>query len=248
MSGSPALDRSPLSVYERRWGASRRVVQVRPHLWRELGAAVPGEAVLEIGPGLRPAAPVGTACFLETSRAAVQSLRRAGARTIQGTGTALPFRTQTFDAVLAFEVLEHIPDDERVLGEIGRVLRPGGLLALSVPLHAALWSELDDACAHVRRYEPAELWEKLRAAGMEPQRYELHGSFRRAKLARVRTTVLARLPRASNFLLQTAAFPLQRTWQEAVGKCRWSDAREPIRNGGAGVTVLATASGDSAKA
>ena len=227
-------------MYEQRWGASTRVVQVRPHLWRELGPTLAEKAVLEIGPGLRPAAPLHAAYFVETSSAAVATLGRAAGRTVQGSGASLPFRARSFDAVLAFEVLEHIEEDQHVLDEMARVLRPGGIAAVSVPLHAALWSELDEACAHIRRYEPAELWEKLRKAGMEPQRYQLHGSFRRAAFARVRRTMLASAPRASNVLLQTIAFPLQRTWQGLVGRYRWSDAGEAIENGGAGVTVLAT--------
>lgn len=228
------------SVYEDRWGASTRVVQVRPHLWRELGPALAGKAVLEIGPGLRPTAPLDTAHFVERSPTAVATLRRAGGRAVQGSGTALPFREGSFDAVLAFEILEHVDDDQRVLDEMGRVLRPGGIVAVSVPLHRALWSELDEACAHVRRYEPADLWEKLRVAGMEPQLYQLHGSFRRAAFARTRRAMLASVPRASNALLQSVVFPVMRTWHGLVGSYRWSDAAEPIQSGGAGVTLIAT--------
>ncbi len=235
-----ARDQNVVSVYEQRWGASTRVVQVRPHLWKELGPTLVGKAVLEIGPGLRPAAPLSDAYFVETSPAAVATLARAAGRAVQGSGASLPFRAQSFDAVLAFEVLEHIEDDQLVLDEMARVLRPGGIVAVSVPLHAALWSELDEACAHVRRYEPAELWGKLRTAGMEPQRYQLHGSFRRAAFARARRTMLASAPRSSNALLQTVWFPCMRTWHRFVGRYRWNDAGEPIENGGAGVTVLAT--------
>jgi SAM-dependent methyltransferase len=235
-------DGDGVSVYEQRWGASTRVVQVRPHLWKELGPTLSQKAVLEIGPGLRPCAPLDAAYFVEMSSAAVARLARGAGRAVQGSGDSLPFRAKSFDAVLAFEVLEHIEDDQQVLDEIARVLRPGGMVAISVPLHAALWSQLDDACAHVRRYDPAELWEKLRKAGMEPQRYHLQGSFRPVAFAGVRRALLTSAPRASNFLLQTVSFPLQRTWQGVVGRYRWSDAGEPIENAGAGITVLATLS------
>ena len=233
-------DEDVLSVYEDRWGASTRVVQVRPHLWREIGPVLAEKAVLEVGPGLRPSAPLDAAYFVEMSAAAVGTLRRAGGRAVQGSGAALPFAAQSFDAVLAFEILEHVKDDQGVLDEMARVLRPGGIVAVSVPLHAALWSELDEACAHVRRYEPEELWAKLRRAGLEPQRHQLHGSFRRAAFARARRALLESSPRASNFLLQAVVFPVMRRWHGVFGEYRWSDAGEPIENGGAGVTVLAT--------
>lgn len=229
-----------VSVYEDRWGASTRVVQVRPHLWRELGPTLAEKAVLEIGPGLRPSAPLGSAYFVETSPAAVSTLRQAGARAVQGSGASLPFRAGSFDAVLAFEILEHVEDDQQVLDEIARVLRPGGVVAVSVPLHEALWSELDEACAHVRRYEPEELWGKLHKAGMEPRLYQLHGSFRRAAFARARRALLESSPRASNLLLQTVVFPVMRRWHGLFGEYRWSDAAEALDNGGSGVTILAT--------
>ena len=237
---SPAREDDVVSVYEDRWGASTRVVQVRPHLWRELGPTLAEKAVLEIGPGLRPSAPVASAYFVETSPAAVSRLRQAGARAVQGSGDSLPFRSGSFDAVLAFEILEHVEHDQQVLDEIARVLRPGGIVAVSVPLHEALWSELDEACAHVRRYEPEELWGKLRKAGVEPRRYQLHGSFRRAAFARARRALLESSPRTSNLLLQTVFFPFMRRWHGLFGEYRWSDAGEAIENGGSGVTVLAT--------
>src|SRR5690606_33049497 len=47
--------------------------------------------------------------------------------------TQLPFADNTFDKIICSEVLEHLPDYQQVLAEIRRVLKPGGLLAISVP-------------------------------------------------------------------------------------------------------------------
>lgn len=71
------------------------------------------------------------------------------------------------DVVGAFDVLEHIPDDEVVLAEIAQALRPNGLLVLSVPQHPWLWSESDDLAHHVRRYKRGEMEEKLRQKDFE---------------------------------------------------------------------------------
>ncbi|MEX2237103.1 MAG: class I SAM-dependent methyltransferase [Dehalococcoidia bacterium] len=52
--------------------------------------------------------------------------------------TALPFAAQSFDGLLCLDVLEHIPDASAVVAEISRVLRPGGLLVLTVPNRGVL--------------------------------------------------------------------------------------------------------------
>ena len=70
-----------------------------------------------------------------------------------------------FDAIGAFDVIEHIDDDETVLQQIGQSLKPGGLLFLTVPQHRWLWSAVDDHACHVRRYTARELHAKLRRAG-----------------------------------------------------------------------------------
>jgi len=73
-----------------------------------------------------------------------------------------------YDVILACDVLEHIAADERVLGNIARALRPGGAFLITVPQHAWLWSPIDEAACHVRRYSRAELLEKLDRAGLRP--------------------------------------------------------------------------------
>lgn len=70
-----------------------------------------------------------------------------------------------FDVVGAFDVLEHIEEDEKVLGQIHNALKPGGFMLLTVPQHNWLWSPLDEYACHVRRYSAQELQEKVKAAG-----------------------------------------------------------------------------------
>lgn len=79
---------------------------------------------------------------------------------------AIPFRDH-FDAIGAFDVLEHIDDDTKVIAEVARALRPGGTFLLSVPQHPSLWSAQDDHAFHVRRYTAAGLRRKVEAAGFD---------------------------------------------------------------------------------
>lgn len=101
----------------------------------------------------------------------------ATASTVRGDVLALPFPDASFDAVIAAEVLEHIPDDEIAMAEIARVLKPNGRLAVTVPrwwperICWALSEEYHNVSGgHVRIYRGAQLTERLSHAG-----FAVHG-------------------------------------------------------------------------
>lgn len=91
--------------------------------------------------------------------------KRALPRLVQGNGEALPIRSDSLDLVTAMDSLEHIPHDNAALGEIFRILKPGGKLLVTVPAFGFLWSEHDEALQHLRRYTASELTAKMRLAG-----------------------------------------------------------------------------------
>jgi SAM-dependent methyltransferase len=70
-----------------------------------------------------------------------------------------------FDTVLCLNVLEHIEEDEAALERFSAVLAKGGRVVLIVPALKRLYGEIDKAVGHYRRYEGAEIKEKLRKAG-----------------------------------------------------------------------------------
>ena len=76
----------------------------------------------------------------------------------------IPFQEE-FDLVGAFDVLEHIEEDEAVLTQMYQACKPGGGIVLTVPQHRWLWSRVDDFAHHKRRYARAELVEKVVRAG-----------------------------------------------------------------------------------
>jgi SAM-dependent methyltransferase len=78
----------------------------------------------------------------------------------------IPFERE-FDVVGAFDVLEHVQEDEVVLGEMARAVKPGGGILLTVPQHPRLWSDVDDFSRHRRRYRAPDLRAKLERAGLE---------------------------------------------------------------------------------
>ena len=78
----------------------------------------------------------------------------------------IPF-VDEFDAIGAFDVLEHIEEDEQVLAQMHDALNHADVVLLTVPQHAWLWSLVDDYSCHVRRYSAKELHGKVRVAGFE---------------------------------------------------------------------------------
>lgn len=131
------------------------------------------DAFLEIGCGtgqvLRAIANAFPSARVSGSELFVEGLafartRVPRARLMQMGATRIPF-TAEFDLIGAFDVIEHIHDDARVLCEIHRALRPGGAVILTVPQHPWLWSHQDELAHHQRRYRRGELERKLRGCG-----------------------------------------------------------------------------------
>ena len=75
--------------------------------------------------------------------------------------------SESADLVSLFDVLEHFEDDSRALRETNRILKPGGYTLISVPAFGFLWSELDDAAHHFRRYTRSDMKVKLEQNGFE---------------------------------------------------------------------------------
>ncbi|MCS7060637.1 MAG: class I SAM-dependent methyltransferase [Anaerolineae bacterium] len=88
----------------------------------------------------------------------------AAARPVQAAAPTLPFSSDVFDVVVTLDVLEHV-DDRATLGEVMRVLHPGGWLIATVPALPWLWSYRDDAAGHLRRYTHNSLRQRLVEAG-----------------------------------------------------------------------------------
>lgn len=130
---------------------------------------------LEIGPGLHPRLPLAGSQFVDLSVAAVERLRALGGSVVLGEIDSLPFAAERFDLVVAFDVIEHVADDRRACREICRVLKPGGRLLLSVPLHAARWTEFDALVGHARRYDLPALQTLLAQHGLTVERSAAFG-------------------------------------------------------------------------
>jgi SAM-dependent methyltransferase len=91
-------------------------------------------------------------------------------RVVVGRIEAPPLRAGIADAVVALDVLEHVEDDAGALAAAARLVRPGGLVLVTVPALQALWGRQDVVSHHRRRYSRALLRRTFAAAGLPAPR------------------------------------------------------------------------------
>jgi SAM-dependent methyltransferase len=85
---------------------------------------------------------------------------------IQLDATRMPFKNE-FEAVGAFDVLEHVDEDLKIMQGVHRSLKAGGLFFITVPQHKFLWSKQDEGAYHKRRYSREEMLDKLKNSNFE---------------------------------------------------------------------------------
>lgn len=92
---------------------------------------------------------------------------------VAGDATRIPFPDGSFDKVIAAEVLEHLPADQAAMNEIARILRPGGVAAVTVPAwlpERICWRLSDEYHSneggHIRIFTRRELETKLTRSGL----------------------------------------------------------------------------------
>jgi SAM-dependent methyltransferase len=131
----------------------------------------PGAQILELGSGtggnLDMLSRFGRVTAVEMNETALEiSASRNGGVDIRPgfLPDNLPLGAQKFDLICMFDVLEHVEEDEATLAVVRNHLAPGGAAVITVPAYAALFGPHDMALHHKRRYERAELAEKLRKA------------------------------------------------------------------------------------
>jgi 2-polyprenyl-3-methyl-5-hydroxy-6-metoxy-1,4-benzoquinol methylase len=152
----------------------RRAIESLLHFWTAARPDQPVRAV-EIGSGtggmlatLSSFSDSLTAIEPYPPAAEVARTRAPGVNVIQCDAREfLASRLASFELIAAFDVLEHIEDDQDVLNCFHAALVPGGAAVVSVPAMSVLWSSYDEFDLHFRRYNREDLVRKLVTAGFE---------------------------------------------------------------------------------
>lgn len=147
--------------------ARRRIIE---HL---LDRALQGDGlrILDVGAGTGATSKAleryGRVLAVDASPEAVTIARQRGLDVARMDARKLAFPDAVFDLVVALDVIEHLQDDAAAAGELRRVLKPGGVLLVTVPAYQWLWSSHDVANNHWRRYRRRELRRLLRGANLD---------------------------------------------------------------------------------
>jgi len=126
----------------------------------DVGSGVGGNTQLLIDMGFKVTS-------VESSLLGVNYQISKGIPAIHGDICSLPFDDGAFRNVVCLDVLEHVFNDVKALGELHRVLAEGGQLLISVPEDPEMYSEFDKKVLHHRRYTKELLDSRLRFVGLE---------------------------------------------------------------------------------
>jgi 2-polyprenyl-3-methyl-5-hydroxy-6-metoxy-1,4-benzoquinol methylase len=156
------------------WFLGRRRVLLRV-LERCLPDASGTRRLLDFGCGtgamIEHLARYGQAEGVDRDEDAVRFCRERGLdRVRQVPQDTVPLESGSYDVITALDVLEHIEDDLGTVRELTRLLRPGGMLLVTVPAYRFLWGNQDEVSHHKRRYVASELHRLLTAADLQVQR------------------------------------------------------------------------------
>jgi SAM-dependent methyltransferase len=114
--------------------------------------------------------PYGRAFGFDLAAAGAARARADGHRVVQADVRRIPFGPEMFDIATSFDVLQCVPQDVEALAAMGRIVRPGGAVVLTVAAFDALRGDHAEVWKEVRRYTPSSARRLVESAGLRPER------------------------------------------------------------------------------
>ena len=147
--------------------------QIVVHWLKKMRALAPGRLLVDCGGGTGTfAREVGRFCNAllidDHDESLSLAMEKLGPHRVKkGSCTQIPLANQQADSITALDVLEHVEDDRQAVLEFARILKPGGVLVVTVPACQALWSDWDVCLHHHRRYSKNSLQALLQHENLE---------------------------------------------------------------------------------
>ena len=185
-----AYDRMAALQADHWWFAARRRI-IRDQVRR---MDLPENAVIldaGCGPGANLAmlSEFGDVTGMEMDGGARAYAQKTGLKVLDGhLPDGAPFAPESFDLIGAFDVIEHIEDDQGAVAGIQTLLKPGSAFLATVPANPWMWSTHDTHHHHFRRYTKASLTKLIEGAGFEIERMTYFNTFLYPVAAAVRLT------------------------------------------------------------
>ena len=172
------------------WFVGRRRI-IGAFCQAHLAPRPPGRRVLDIGCGtgtmLGELRRFGDVHGVDAEPAAVEFCHAQGESQVElSEGETVPHADGSFQLVSLLDVIEHVDDDQTLLGEAARVLSPGGELLVTVPAFQWMWGEQDVIAHHKRRYTRPELLDSLDRAGFDVTRVSFFNTILFPPIAAIR--------------------------------------------------------------
>jgi SAM-dependent methyltransferase len=122
------------------------------------------------GHNLQLLRPHGAAVGFDLSAAGLVRARGSGAEVVRGDVTRIPLASGAFDVATSFDVLQCVEGDVAAVREMARIVRPGGVVVITLAALEALRGDHSEVWQEVRRYTPASARRLVEAAGLTPVR------------------------------------------------------------------------------
>jgi ubiquinone/menaquinone biosynthesis C-methylase UbiE len=134
----------------------------------------PGLRLVDCGCGtgnnLRLLRPHGRTFGFDLTSSGLAHARQQGGLVVRGDMTRIPLASESFDVATAFDVLQCVEADVAALGEMARIVRPGGAVIATLAAFEALRGDHAEVWQEVRRYTPATARRLVEAAGLKAER------------------------------------------------------------------------------
>ncbi len=141
---------------------------------------------------------------LDGSKEALKFCRQRGITEVKASDfeSKLNLKDKSVDLITCLDVVEHVAKDKQLLGEFERVLKPKGVVVVTVPAYRWMWTYWDDILGHKRRYTREEMVKKMEQAGLVVEKASYFYSYLLpvAVFFRLLKTIVPRYKGASDFI------------------------------------------------